>query len=64
MYWWHIVRVNKSELISRAYSAQKLSAVSGDWVKLLETDKEEFKIHLTDEEVCKLSELKFKYYLK
>ena len=56
MYWWHIVRVNKSELISRVYSAQKLSAVSGDWVKLLETDKEEFKINLTDEEVCKLSE--------
>ena len=64
MYWWHIVRVNKSELISRVYSAQKLSAVSGDWVKLLETDKEEFKINLTDEEVCRLSALKFKNYLK
>ena len=56
--------MNKSELISRVYSAQKLSAVTGDWVKLLETDKEEFNINLTDEEVCKLSEMKFKNYLK
>ena len=64
MYWWHIVKVNRSELISRVYSAQKLSAVSGDWVKLLESDKKEFNINLTDEEVCRISEARFKNYLK
>ena len=64
MYWWHIIRVNKSELISRVYSAQKLSAVAGDWVKLLESDKTEFEINMSDEEVSRGSEVKFKNFLK
>ena len=41
MYWWH-----KSELIYTVYST-----VSGDWINLLEVDKQQFKITLSDREI-------------
>ena len=44
MYWWHILSVDKSELIHRVYTAQKLSPVYGDWVKQLDIDKKQFNI--------------------
>ena len=64
MYWWHMLRVNKSELINRVYSAQKLSPVNGDWVNLLENDKKQFDITLEDSEVAVISEQKFKNLIK
>ena len=64
MYWWHLVRVDRSELINRVYSAQKLSPVSGDWTNLLKLDKAEFDITLSDSEVAKISEQKFKNFVK
>ena len=64
MYWWHLVRVDRSELINRVYSAQKLSPVSGDWTNLLKLDKAEFDIKLSDSEVAKISEQKFKNFVK
>ena len=64
LYWWHILSVDRSEMIFRVYLAQKLSPVSGDWVTLLEKDKKEFGIMLSDEEVAEISQLKFKKYVK
>ena len=64
MYWWHILSVNKSEIIFRVYSAQKLSPVSGDWITLLEMDKQQFNIRLSDEDVASTSNQKFKNYVK
>ena len=64
MYWWHILSVDSSELIFRVYSAQKLSPVSGDWVTLLEKDKQQFGMKLSDAEVAGISQLKFKKYVK
>ena len=63
LYWWHILSVDRSEMIFRVYLAQKLSPVSGDWVTLLEKDKKEFGIMLSDEEVAEISQLKFKKYV-
>ena len=54
---------NKSELISRIYEAQKLSYNSGDWIKLVETDKEELEIDMKDEEIQNVSMEKFKNYV-
>ena len=64
MYWWHIVNVEKTELISRVYSAQKLISISGDWVKLLHEDKKQFSINLSDDDMCNISEYKFRNFLK
>ena len=64
MYWWHILSVEKSELIFRIYSAQKLSPVAGDWVQQLEKDKQQFNIDLSDSELSCLSQQKFKNYVQ
>ena len=60
MFWWHIVKRDKSELLNRVYSAQKLATISGDWVTLLASDKEQFDIQISDSEKAKISEQKFK----
>ena len=64
MYWWHILNVEKTEMINKVYSAQKLSPVSGDWVVLLEEDKQIFDIQMTDDEVKAVSKYKFTKYVK
>ena len=64
MYWWHILHVDKSELIYRVYSAQKLSPISGDWVNQLENDKEKFSITLSDKEMASISQEKFRKYVR
>jgi hypothetical protein len=63
-YWWHVLNVDKSEMIFRVYAAQKLSPVSGDWIHLLETDKRKFQIEMSDSEVSAISKQKFKNYIK
>ena len=64
MYWWHIISVDKSELIHRVYSAQKLSPVYGDWVKQLDIDKKQFDIKLSDTDMKTISQQKFKNYVQ
>ena len=64
MYWWHILHVDKSELIYRVYSAQKLSPISGDCVNQLENDKEKFSITLSDKEMASISQEKFRKYVR
>ena len=63
MYWWHILSVDKSELIHRVYTAQKLSPVYGDWVKQLDIDKQQFNITLSDTEITSISQQKFRNYV-
>ena len=59
-YWWQILSVEKSELINKIYSAQKLSPVSGEWIKLLENDKNQFDIDkMSDSEVQEIFQIKF-----
>ena len=64
MYWKHILSVDQKELIYRVYPAQKLSLLSRDWINLLEEDKEQFGLNLSDEDVRKISKHKFKSYVK
>ena len=51
MYLWHILSRNNNELIHRIYQTQKNSSSFGDWVRLLEADKHELGIDMTDEEI-------------
>ena len=64
LYWWHLMHVSKSEMIFKVYSAQKLSPVNGDWIQLLENDKKQFQLDITDQELSKISEQKFKNHVK
>ena len=64
MYWWHILNTEETEMINRVYRAQKLSPVSGDWVQLLEEDKQMFNIKMTDDEVKAVSKYKFTNFVK
>ena len=64
LYWWHLLHVSKSEMIFKVYYAQKLSPVCGDWIELLEKDKEQFGINISDDEVSNISQQKFKKYVK
>ena len=51
MYLWHILSRDDSELIHRIYNTQKVASSTGDWVRMVEADKEELGIGLTDEEI-------------
>ena len=58
------MQLDKSELVYRVYAAQKTCPVIGDWVNLLEVDKQEFGIYLSDEEISQISKYKMKTMLK
>ena len=64
LYWWNILHVDESEMIHKVYRAQKLSPVFGDWIQLLETDKKQFGILLTDEDIQSVSLYEFKEFIK
>ena len=51
-------------MIFKVYKAQKLSPVLGDWVLLLDKDKQQFQINLSDEEVSNISKERFKNIVK
>ena len=51
MYLWHILSREETELIRRICNTQKISSNVGDWVNIVEADKSELGINLTDEEI-------------
>ena len=60
LYLWNILQRDKNELLQRFYLAQKVSKTKNDWSELVEKDKSDFEIDLTDEEISKMKESKFK----
>ena len=60
LYWWHILSVEKNERIHKVYTAP----VSGDWIQLLQKDKQMFQIDMSDSEVTGISQHIFKKYVK
>ena len=64
MFLWHILQRDKTELIRRIFEAQKISYSNGDWIKLIEEDKKELDINMTDQEIQNISKEKFKQYVK
>ena len=64
LYWWQILKSNKSEMLYNVYHAQKISPVYGDWVNLLIADKEDFGIKISDDEVAAIPQQKFKKFVK
>ena len=64
MYLWHLLNRKDSELIKRVYNSQKILPVLGDWVKLINADKEELGIVLTETDIMSFSKDRFKSFLK
>ena len=60
LYLWNILNRNDNELLKRFYHTQKLLRTKNDWVELVEQDKEDFGIDISDDEISKMKESKFK----
>ena len=63
MYLWHILSRDKSELIHRVYDTQKNDNSIGDWVRLVEENKNELGISMTDQEIQGVSKEVFKTFV-
>ena len=60
MYLWKLLHVDKEELIYRVYRSQQLTSHPGDWVRLVNRDKEAIGLEISDEKIQELSKTKFK----
>ena len=60
MYWWHIVSLDKSELLYKVYMGQTLNPDKDDWICQLEQDKKDLHFNLKDEEIKSFSKDQFK----
>ena len=63
MYLWLLLNRDESELTNRVYETQIISNSVGDWVRLVQSDKSELDINLTDEEIQCVSQNMFKNYV-
>ena len=63
MYLWLLLNRDESELTNRVYETQIISNSVGDWVRLVQSDKSELDINLTDEEIQGVSQNMFKNYV-
>ena len=57
---WHILSRYKDEFIRRVCTTQKLSTNTGDWAALVEQDKQQLGIDMSDQEVQGVSKQVFK----
>jgi hypothetical protein len=54
----------KSELAYEVYQKQKLNPLKGDWVQMIEKDKVQLKLELSDEEIAAANKKEFKELLE
>ena len=64
MFLWHILSRSESELIYRVYQSQKISSNKGDWVRMIDSDKIELDINMTDKKIQGVSKQMFKNFVK
>ena len=64
MYLWHVLHTDKSELIRKVYDSQKFKPNKGDWVKIIEDEKSNFDIQLSDDEIVTMSKGKYENMIK
>ena len=58
------MRRDESELTHRVYQTQSIENSVGDWVRMVEEDKKELEIEMTNSEIQGVSEDVFKSYVK
>ena len=60
MYLWHILSRDKEELISKIYEAQKYEVNKGDWVRIMQEEREKYDILESDDDISKISQERFR----
>ena len=64
MYWWHLVHIDKSEVLSKFYVVQKLNRSKDDWVCQLDKDKKDLNLDWADTKVKSYSKEQFRNVVK
>ena len=64
MFWFNILKRNKSELLVKVYQAMKLRPCRNDWIHLINNDKQMYQIHLSDSEISDMSKSQFKTFIE
>ena len=64
MYLWHVLCRDKDELIRRVYDTQKVASNTGDWYDMVQKDKQQLGIHMTDTDIQGVSKEWFKNFVK
>ena len=60
LFYWHILHLEETELVFRFYLAQKFKPGKNDWILTVYKDMKELGITMSDNEVKKISLIKFK----
>ena len=61
---WHLLSRSESEMIHRIYTTQNISSSVGDWVRLVQADKLELGIEVSDREIQGVSKDVFNSFVK
>ena len=64
MFYWHIITINKDELIYKFFQAQQLAPSEHDWVLQLERDKKEINLQLSESQMKQMTKDQFKRIVK
>ena len=64
MYLWGILHSDNQELVVKFFKAQSLSSDKGDWVNQVGKDRKEIDLKMTNDEICKISQEKFRGIVK
>ena len=64
MYLWHILSRDKSGLIRKVYDAQKCNVNRGDWVKIMEEEREKYGLLESDKTIAQMSQEKYRNLVK
>ena len=59
MYLWHILHRDTSELIRKVYNLQKCKVNKGDWVMIIEKDRQKYNLSISDDEISNMSKERF-----
>ena len=63
MYLWHVLHRDETELIRKIYSSQKCDKNRGDWVNLIEEERQKYQIEESDEQIAVMSKECFKTFV-
>ena len=64
MFLQNILKRENSQVIKKMYLAQSFRPVKGDWYNTVKSDKENYGIQITDEEISDMSKAVFKKIIK
>ena len=64
LYLWHILHLEKNELVARTHKSQKLPPRKGDWILSVLKDMNELGLEVEEREIIEMSKNKFKNIVK